>query len=277
MKMDQNFRQKLSLLKLYYAYLLNLLDVFCGGYIVHADENINRVYLVLINKIESILQSEKFSELYKDYERPFSSLLCEQIKEADIYWTDGSIGERMRDFYSKIEEIFIKNNEKPLPIERLTNKKDVEDDIKMVKATIEILKEWAKEDKVNIEKTVMELKDKIPFLEVEKESSVEKVEFIDSEAILKAGDTKCQLPPFQNEHFFCRAAFEYMANEVIDWSVIYEKMTGYYEKYYGKPMESRENWRIVYDAMEALNNRVEKGLGIDKLFIWQEKTVKRIQ
>ena len=102
-----------------------------------------------------------------------------------------------------------------------------------------------------------------------------KVEFSDDEAVLKLGDKKCALPPYKNEHFFCRATFEHQINEPIDWSIIYEKMTGYYEDHFGKSKDTRQNQRLVYDAMEAINKRAKELLDIEKLFVWQEKTIKR--
>ncbi len=111
----------------------------------------------------------------------------------------------------------------------------------------------------------------------EQKAPTGKVEFLDNESVLKLGDKKCALPPYKNEHFFCRAAFEHQINEPIDWSIIYEKMTGYYEDHFGKSKDTRENWHKVYDTMVAINKRVEDALGIEKLFIWQEKTIKRTQ
>lgn len=35
------------------------------------------------------------------------------------------------------------------------------------------------------------------------------VKFDDNEGVLTYGNKRCQLPPFKNEHYFCRAAFEY--------------------------------------------------------------------
>lgn len=102
------------------------------------------------------------------------------------------------------------------------------------------------------------------------------IKYNDNGANLEIGDTVCQLPPYKNEHYFCRAIFSYDVNKPVDWSEIYEAITGYYEKYYGKPQKVKENWRIVYDAMEAVNKRVQKVIKTnDKLFTWQEKTVKR--
>jgi len=102
------------------------------------------------------------------------------------------------------------------------------------------------------------------------------IEFDDDKAIIKIGKLNVALPPYKNEHYFCRSAFEYPAKEPIDWSIIYEKMTGYYEAYYGKSLEIRENWRLVYDTMRAVNERIKEVINTnDNLFTWQEKTLKR--
>jgi len=109
----------------------------------------------------------------------------------------------------------------------------------------------------------------------EQKAPTGKVEFLDEEPTLKLGDKKCALPPYKNEHFFCRATFEHQINEPIDWSIIYEKMTGYYEDHFGKSKDTRQNQRLVYDAIEAINKRAKELLDIEKLFVWQEKTIKR--
>lgn len=102
------------------------------------------------------------------------------------------------------------------------------------------------------------------------------IKYDDDNATLEIGNKKCQIPPYKNEHYFCRAMYEHGTNEPIDWSGIYEKMTGYYEAYYGKPSATRANWRVVYDTMDALNKRIKEVVNTDdELFIWQEKTVKR--
>ncbi len=109
----------------------------------------------------------------------------------------------------------------------------------------------------------------------EQKAPIGKIEFLDEESALKLGDKKCALPSYKNEHFFCRAAFEHQINEPIDWSIIYEKMTGYYEEHFGKSKDTRENQRLVYDAMEAINKRAKEAWDIEKLFVWREKTIKR--
>jgi hypothetical protein len=96
--------------------------------------------------------------------------------------------------------------------------------------------------------------------------------FVDHEAILVLGDAICQIPPAQNEHSFCRAMFQRRINEFVDWSLIHDEMMGAdtitdYEK-------AR---RMVYDTYLAINERVEKDLGIQSLFVWRRKMIKRTQ
>lgn len=97
-----------------------------------------------------------------------------------------------------------------------------------------------------------------------------KVSFDDDKAQLILGEVISQLPPFKNEHFFCRAIFEYPAQEPVDWSVIYEKMT------HNEPEDAGKNQQMVYDTMERLNKRIQKVfLTKNKLFRLQEKAIIR--
>jgi hypothetical protein len=112
--------------------------------------------------------------------------------------------------------------------------------------------------------------------ETEKLLSNNKVEFDDEKATLKIGKYNISLPPYKNEHYFCRTIFEHGLNEPVDWSILYEKMTGYYEAYYGKAQQTRKNWRLVYDTMRLVNKRIKEHLKTrEDLFTWQEKTVRR--
>lgn len=103
-----------------------------------------------------------------------------------------------------------------------------------------------------------------------------KIKYDDKEARIFIGDTTCQLPPFKNEHYLCRVMFKKKIYQPTDWSVVYEKMSGDYEKYYGKPPKTREHWRTVYDTMVRVNNRIKTNVYTsDDLFSWQELTIKR--
>ncbi len=98
-----------------------------------------------------------------------------------------------------------------------------------------------------------------------------KVAFDDDKATIMVGRLKCPLPPFKNEHFFCRAMFQYPANEPVDWSLVFKEMTGSYEEV---PAENKI--RSVRDTMYALNNRIKEVLNTpDSLFTWENKTIRR--
>lgn len=104
----------------------------------------------------------------------------------------------------------------------------------------------------------------------------QEIKFDDDKSLIQIGKQNIPIPPYKNEHYFCRAIFEHAINEPIDWSIVYEKMTGFHEAYYGKPQKTEENWRIVYDTMRAINQRVKDTINTnDDLFTWQEKTIKR--
>ncbi len=102
------------------------------------------------------------------------------------------------------------------------------------------------------------------------------VKFIDKEAVLVMGNKKCSLPPFKNEHFLCRAMFKHAKGKPVDWSEVYEMITGYYTDSYGKPPKTKENYHSVYDPVQQINERVKKDLGIEKLFGWREMTITRL-
>jgi hypothetical protein len=100
--------------------------------------------------------------------------------------------------------------------------------------------------------------------------------FVDdnNEALIKIGSIIISLPPHENEHWLCKGVFKHAINEPVDWEELYEEMTGYYKDFFGKPQNKRQSWRIVYDAMRAVNKRVKEN-SLDPLFRWQNKTIKR--
>ncbi len=102
------------------------------------------------------------------------------------------------------------------------------------------------------------------------------IKFLDKKAALVMGGKECLLPPYKNEHFLCRAMFKHPKGEPVDWSAAYEEITGYYKDSYGKSPKTKENYHRVYDPVRRINQRVEKDLGIKKLFQWRELTITRL-
>lgn len=99
--------------------------------------------------------------------------------------------------------------------------------------------------------------------------------FVDHEATLMLGDAVAQLPPMKNEHCFCRAMFKYRINEPVDWSLPYEEMAGGNIDGAYNPEQNAKARRMVYDTTKSLNSRAKEHLGIEELFSWQGKTIKR--
>ncbi len=100
----------------------------------------------------------------------------------------------------------------------------------------------------------------------------------DKKASIIVGDDEIKLPPYKNEHYLCRAMFskDVSVGEGIDWSIIFERMTGGNLEDNGKPLPSRKNWRTVYDALVSVNKRFQEKYNED-LFVWQENTIRRLR
>lgn len=98
-----------------------------------------------------------------------------------------------------------------------------------------------------------------------------KSSFDDKKAVIRIGEQTISLPPSTNEHCLCRVMFKHPIDEPIDWSVIYEEMTG------NGALEdtSKIKWRMVYDAANAVNKKVKKQIG-NALFSWERKTIRRL-
>ncbi len=259
----KDYLYNLFLLKTFYPRIIQIFDSMKSGFVMYDDLSLNQIYISLTEKIDNILNQKEFSDLKKDSPEIYDNLLGIS-EELDHSWE--FLKSDLLYFFGKIEKrcIINKVKEYKLPKETENFIKSVDFAIskhaeKVKKGTNEFCKEVKKLSKDNSKKGTKN----------------QKVEFLEDKSSLVMNDKECQLPPFKNEYFFCVAAYQYPVGEVIDWSKIYETMTGYYAIHFGKPIEKRENWRSVYDTVIRLNERVENVLGIKNLFVWREKTIKR--
>lgn len=82
------------------------------------------------------------------------------------------------------------------------------------------------------------------------------------------------LPPFKNEHYFCRIMFDQPKNKPMDWQDIFEKMNGFDHKPQGRNAKNDE--KSVKDTMYAVNNRIRKDFQAnDALFSWKNRNIER--
>jgi len=102
----------------------------------------------------------------------------------------------------------------------------------------------------------------------------QKISFDDTKPSIIIGDKECGLPPYKNEHYFCRAIFQYPAKEFVDWSIIFESMDKVLNSVTTK--DSRRDKRMVQDTMYAINKRIKEIINTDdELFSWKEKSITR--
>ena len=113
--------------------------------------------------------------------------------------------------------------------------------------------------------------------------SEHKIDFNDAEATVIVANRKSWIPQALNEHLLCRVMFDAPVRTAVDWSVIYEKMTGNDPHRKGSKSKSRSaakeieaHTRMVRDAMHAANTRLQHDLNTkDELFLWENKSVIR--
>jgi hypothetical protein len=101
--------------------------------------------------------------------------------------------------------------------------------------------------------------------------------FIDETGILKLGETSIELPALKNEHLLCRVMFKQPINKMVDWSAVYEEMSGEELNKVSFPDEYWKAWHSLYSTTKALNTRVNERLGIERLVKWKDNTLQRMR
>ena len=102
------------------------------------------------------------------------------------------------------------------------------------------------------------------------------IEFIDEKAILRWNNKDCEMPPYKNEHYFCRVMYnsQHPIKVAVDWSIIFEEMEEFPDKSKGR--DDSKDMRSIQDTMYALNKRVKDVFNTqDSLFSWKNKSVVR--
>src|SRR3989338_848428 len=125
------------------------------------------------------------------------------------------------------------------------------------------------------EKLLDEYKQKETKAKVQRKSLKDKeIKFDDDKSLINIADEEVSLPPYKNQHFFCRAVFKYPKKEFVDWEIIYEEITG--DKIRDENIDKRKQ-DVVYNAMKLVNDRVKEIIGTeDNLFKWKDKAMARI-
>lgn len=212
------------------------------------NHELNELYCLLSEKVKELYKNvdKSLTESHLDFSPyiPFSTLFSavKELKTKKISRTE--IIANMEDFYGKLKDI-----------EKSFNLKTYEDSILDIKEVRSRIKQLQKE--LSKKKNIVKLKNR-------------KIYFDNDSAKIRVDDLDCPLPPYGNEHFFCREAFKYKKGEWIDWSVIYEGMTN------DEPKDKIKNKRTIIDTVYAINKRVSEVINTDDdLFSRKDGAIKR--
>lgn len=94
--------------------------------------------------------------------------------------------------------------------------------------------------------------------------------FDEALSVIKFGRKTCPLPPAKNESCLAKVMLSRKPGEFVDWSIVYQEMTGDSE------LGGKENLKSVRDTMYHLNKRIKEDTGATTDFLgWKNKSLKR--
>lgn len=289
-------KKRIEILKKTYQIFINIIETFCQNPTKPSHE-LNDAYLktyAILKNITHKLETTKHTPIEllgfskSIYFPLFSSNLfgAESLfnrRNEKLCWE--SIRPKMNDTYGEIEDIFRHINGSDIlsepDIQKTLN--DVSLIVSETKKKNESLKIKSQKQALlthssTIKVEIAEMPElKIKGMSEEPNKNIKKirlakvrVDFNDDEVKIIAGKAECPLPPFKNEHFFCRSMFKHLPKEFIDWSIIYNEMENI------EPTDKIKNKRAIQDTMYAVNNRIKDVFPTDDdLFTWKEKSVAR--
>ena len=257
----------------------NLIFIIVNAY--HSNQALNKkeledLYLVLVDKVENLISDKSVGKKITEiYERPFISLSTAEI-EAKAKGAENASSllssflveiKNYRLRFSDVKSVVKQNQELINRINSAIKATNIED--------ANFLK-TAEQNLLRVEIA------KIPTLKIKGETSKSvkqkgaislkgrKVSYDESKSTIFVDNKACPLPPAKNEDYLARAMFKRLIDEPVDWSIIYEEMSG------DEAKNSEINRKSVRDTMDRLNKRVKKIIGTnDELLTWENKTLKR--
>jgi len=128
-------------------------------------------------------------------------------------------------------------------------------------------------EKINpqFNKLLKQLRDKLN--KKKNKLDMSRVVFDENKGTLIIGGKKVQLPPFKKEHDLCSALWEYQSQEPVEWTALYEKITG--DDNFQKNKEKKK--RSFRDTVRSINSRIKERLETEKDFLkWQAGTIRRL-
>jgi len=102
--------------------------------------------------------------------------------------------------------------------------------------------------------------------------------FIIKEGLILFEGKKCKIPHDTKQYDLCKIMFSKAINERVSWDEIANVWKGYsIGLYKGKDQIKKEEWREVYDSVNAVNRKVKQKLQIERLFQYKDKSVIKLK
>ncbi len=257
--------------------LMDVVEIFCQNNKKPTKE-LNDAYLFLVKKIENILKQLDLKHYQIYFYKPFKK----DIYTAEFEWNgDGSVFSpiklnprlswdavrpHMYETHSKISEVYRMTEE----TEEMTDDEKRLEQINALISEKRTVKVSPKNDEVKRMEILHKYEDRKSPKKTLKNSVVR---FDDTIPAIFVDEVEIPLPEYGKEHYFCRAVWKRKVNEATDWSRIYNDMDGKDADF----LPDKKLWRYVYDAVNDVNKRVKDIAGTtENLFVWNEKTIKRL-
>lgn len=289
-------KEGIEMLRKYYQIFINIVETFCQNPTKPSHE-FNDAYLKIYNTLQNTIARLRKAENKPLEIQSLSQTLYFPFYSSNLFGAESvfnrnnqqlsweNIRPKMNYAYGEIDDIFRKINGSDIISEA-----SIQQTLNDVSLLLSKTKEENEVQKINSQKHTTSKSNNIlkveitgmpelkikpisedPIKQISKiKLATSKVSFDDNEPKIIAGKAECILPPFKNEHYFCRSMFKHLPKEFIDWSIIYTEMCG------NEPNDHSKNKRAVQDTMYAVNNRIKEILPTDDdLFTWKEKSVVR--
>ena len=288
LKQSQN-KDKISLLRKSYQSLMSVVELFCENPsqpTTKLNDSYKFIHQIIWETISELdLNNEVKIYTLANYRMPFPNLFsAEKVyeeKKKELSWQ--KIRPEMNAIYGDIEEIYKEVNGSDIIAEPNQQKKINDIQLYLSKLKEEIKDSKKQEKNANTPTTKVEITaiPQLEFKESKTKPSLKKISlksvsitYDDDKANIQIGRQPVKLPPYKNEHYFCRVLFQRPKEEFIDWSIIFEDMDKVLNSVDKK--DSERDKRMVQDTMYAVNNRIKEVANTDEdLFTWKEKSIRR--
>lgn len=110
-----SYEQATFLLKIIYGRIFQILEAISTGYIHMTDEHLNKLYVMLSDNLNGLLEREDMKDLKQNLPDWMPRHLFEGMDEMDVWWENGGQASMMN-LYGDIEMVWIRTAQQTFPL-----------------------------------------------------------------------------------------------------------------------------------------------------------------